>query len=516
MSANSNNSAGIAGSDESFISFAFAIVSLIALAVYLPLLIRAIKYIVNFIMARVGGSQPSRRSRLDDDANEESPLAVIMGYITFVPSVVLFFVRNPLSLVEGASLSLAERGLFLFVCFPRFLKFCFRPKVFILWLWFILFSSAMYSTLTFDAHGILGVPKTASTGDIKKAYRALIKVNHPDHNKTDAARSIYFNVRKAYKALVDKDAFEAEAAQEEQFAVGIALPRFMTSHENDGLVLFGLLAVLFGVPLAIWWKLSGSDSDKLQSCMLRISQFEPKVEALLQRLGVPVDARLQEKRRSRQEILRVLRKVGLAGPQMGEADVAGFPNFIEFRSRCLNPAKFKQALLALGLDEEGLARLTEHFTQFPQDGDELQTPIEQLEFARVSQPQYLATRFLLEQLISYIDAAATTIDDIFKTELRATRRLRNHHRDVLDTVTIVYDRDRATQSNIDALMDAGRRGEELTHEVPVEINGLFKKMQTRYLQEMGYGDAKQQKKMMQRQQRMMQAGGMRPNQVAAQ
>ncbi|MEJ8802294.1 J domain-containing protein [Pontibacter sp. H249] len=57
-----------------------------------------------------------------------------------------------------------------------------------------------------DYYKILGVDKTASQADIKKAYRALAKKYHPDKNKDDkAAENKFKDVSEAYEVLGDKD-----------------------------------------------------------------------------------------------------------------------------------------------------------------------------------------------------------------------------------------------------------------------------------------------------------------------
>lgn len=57
-----------------------------------------------------------------------------------------------------------------------------------------------------DYYKILGVEKTASQADIKKAYRALAKKYHPDKNKGDkTAENKFKDISEAYEVLGDKD-----------------------------------------------------------------------------------------------------------------------------------------------------------------------------------------------------------------------------------------------------------------------------------------------------------------------
>lgn len=57
-----------------------------------------------------------------------------------------------------------------------------------------------------DYYKMLGVEKSASQADIKKAYRALAKKYHPDKNKGDkAAENKFKDISEAYEVLGDKD-----------------------------------------------------------------------------------------------------------------------------------------------------------------------------------------------------------------------------------------------------------------------------------------------------------------------
>ena len=57
-----------------------------------------------------------------------------------------------------------------------------------------------------DPYQVLGVTKTASQADIKKAYRALAKKYHPDTNKGDETAAQKFSeVSAAHDLLIDED-----------------------------------------------------------------------------------------------------------------------------------------------------------------------------------------------------------------------------------------------------------------------------------------------------------------------
>ncbi|CCE80167.1 Piso0_003269 [Millerozyma farinosa CBS 7064] len=75
------------------------------------------------------------------------------------------------------------------------------------------FHSSRISLINFDPYKTLGVDKSASQGDIKKAYYQLVKKYHPDVNKEKDAEKRFHKIQESYELLSDKD----KRAQYDQF-----------------------------------------------------------------------------------------------------------------------------------------------------------------------------------------------------------------------------------------------------------------------------------------------------------
>jgi len=106
----------------------------------------------------------------------------------------------------------------------------------------------------FDPFDILEVSASATNPEIKKAYRKLSLVYHPDKNPDDpAAASKFIQITKAYTALTDEVAkrnYEKYGNPDgpQTTKVGIGLPAFLLEKENHLMILctffFGLLFVI--------------------------------------------------------------------------------------------------------------------------------------------------------------------------------------------------------------------------------------------------------------------------------
>src|SRR6266699_5054617 len=74
-----------------------------------------------------------------------------------------------------------------------------------------------------DYYKTLGVPKNASTEDVKKAYRKLARQYHPDVNKKPDAEKKFKEINEANEVLSDPEKrkrYDTVGPEWEQFAQG--------------------------------------------------------------------------------------------------------------------------------------------------------------------------------------------------------------------------------------------------------------------------------------------------------
>lgn len=116
-----------------------------------------------------------------------------------------------------------------------------------------------YEMANFDPYEILSIPPGSSQGEIKKAYRKLSLILHPD--KETGNEKAFMKLTKAYQALTDDEArknWEKYGNPDGPGAMsfGIALPSWIVEKENSVWVL-GLYALVFMVALptvvGMWW-----------------------------------------------------------------------------------------------------------------------------------------------------------------------------------------------------------------------------------------------------------------------
>ncbi|XP_032683432.1 translocation protein SEC63 homolog [Odontomachus brunneus] len=116
-----------------------------------------------------------------------------------------------------------------------------------------------YEMANFDPFEILKIPPSSSQSEIKKAYRKLSLILHPDKETGD--EKAFMKLTKAYQALTDDEArknWEKYGNPDGPGAMsfGIALPSWIVEKENSLWVL-GLYGLVFMVALptvvGMWW-----------------------------------------------------------------------------------------------------------------------------------------------------------------------------------------------------------------------------------------------------------------------
>lgn len=138
-----------------------------------------------------------------------------------------------------------------------------RGAIVIGWVAFILVAykcaTIKHEVVNWDPFEILGIRENATPEEVKKAYRQLSLIYHPDKYEGDSNK--FVQITKAYAALTDEEAKKnyAEYGNPDgpgATSFGIALPSWIVEKENSVVVL-GIYALVFMVALPVsvglWW-----------------------------------------------------------------------------------------------------------------------------------------------------------------------------------------------------------------------------------------------------------------------
>lgn len=462
----SENSA-LKTSNEDFIYFSFAVVSVILIVLYVP---RIFKFIHDLILFY----QTPKKSR------GPNPLISLWESCTDPLRIGLHCIKEPTLLLAGAKLAMKERMFFCIKVVPRFFSHIFRLRVFLPLLWLVLFSSVMYSTLTFDPHAILNISRSASTAEIKKSYRSLVKKYHPDNNNTEEAKALFTQVGRAYKALVDREAFEEESRENSEFSVGVALPRLLLSREHDGLVLFGLLGILIGLPIFFWRKMtSGGNIQGLINAVLVDARY---TESFMKHFGIPGDFKYLEKKISHELILSSLVEMGLCPRNVFTQSLAKFPPLTDFILRCVDSEHQKNYLEALGFNERSFTILQAYMTA---NGEALRKRYEAQLFAVssnenkeetfLSEAKYKVTFYFYCQHTAEVDEALSKLIKMYD-KIPSAKKLLRLHEEVRDNLQYIFSFGvKENRTALCFLIQVPQRVSELVENIQQEIILLYRR-----------------------------------------
>lgn len=132
----------------------------------------------------------------------------------------------------------------------------------------------------FDPFDILEVTHSASAAEIKKAYRRLSLIYHPDKNPDDPlAASRFIQITKAYAAMTDEVAkrnYEKYGNPDgpQTTKVGIGLPAFLLQKENHLMILcLFFFMLLFVVPMTFICYYQRTKNYAANGVMIETLQF---------------------------------------------------------------------------------------------------------------------------------------------------------------------------------------------------------------------------------------------------
>jgi len=180
--------------------------------------------------------------------------------------------------------------------------------------------SAQREINRFDPFEILEVTSSSSAADIKKAYRKLSLVYHPDKNPDDPlAASRFIQITKAYAALTDEGArknFEKYGNPDgpQTSKVGIGLPRFLLEKDNQLMILcIFFFFLLFIVPMTFICYYQRTKNYAANGVMIETLQFlgfhiseSTRVKNCPELLAASAESRAMTKRPTDNEAMKPL------------------------------------------------------------------------------------------------------------------------------------------------------------------------------------------------------------------
>ncbi|XP_031640767.1 translocation protein SEC63 homolog isoform X1 [Contarinia nasturtii] len=169
-----------------------------------------------------------------------------------------------------------------------------------------------YEMSNFDPYEILGLETSASLSEIKRAYRKLSLLLHPDKETGD--EKAFMKLSKAYQALTDDESrknWEKYGNPDGPGAMsfGIALPSWIVEKENSVWVL-GLYALVFMVALPVavgtWWYRSirfSGDKVLLDTTQLYLYFFHKTPQMAMKRVIMILAASLEFDKRHNSQVI---------------------------------------------------------------------------------------------------------------------------------------------------------------------------------------------------------------------
>lgn len=132
------------------------------------------------------------------------------------------------------------------------------------------FSAVLYLATTinyqetklWDPYQILNIAEDATDKEIKKAFKKLSLIYHPDKTKEADAETKFIEISKAYKTLTDNETralFDefGHPDGKQAFELGLALPSWLVEGHNSFFVLLAYgMAFGIGLPYIVgsWWR----------------------------------------------------------------------------------------------------------------------------------------------------------------------------------------------------------------------------------------------------------------------